>query len=54
MIDIENAYEKFESLMEQVDKSHNINLDDREKLYRQIQDDIQWKLQQVYSDKNEW
>lgn len=54
MIDVENAYKKFENLMEQVDRSCNISLDEEESLYRQIEDDIKWKLQQVHADKNTW
>ena len=54
MIDIENAYKKFENLMEQVDRSCNISLDEEESLYRQIEDDIKWKLQQVHADRNTW
>lgn len=54
MIDVNNAYKKFEALMEQVDKSCNISLDDQEALYRQIKDDIEWKLQQVHADKTMW
>lgn len=54
MIDIKNAYKKFENLMEQVDRSCNISLDEEENLYRQIEDDIKWKLQQVHADKNTW
>lgn len=54
MIDVENAYKKFENLMEQVDRSCNISLDEQESLYRQIEDDIKWKLQQVHTDKNTW
>lgn len=54
MIDIKNAYKKFENLMEQVDRSCNISLDEEESLYRQIEDDIKWKLQQVHADKNTW
>lgn len=44
MIDVENAYKKFENLIEQVDRSCNISLDEEESLYRQIEDDIKWKL----------
>lgn len=54
MIDVENAYKKFEILMEQVDRSYNINLDEQESLYCQIEDDIKWKLQQVHVDRNTW
>ena len=54
MIDVENAYKKFEILMEQVDRSCNITLDEQESLYRQIKDDIEWKLQQVHADRNIW
>ena len=54
MIDVENAYKKFENLMEQVDRSCNINLDEEESLYRQIKDDIKWELQQVHADRNTW
>lgn len=54
MIDVENAYKKFENLMEQVDRSCNISLDEEESLYRQIEDDIEWKLQQVHADRNTW
>lgn len=54
MIDVNNAYKKFENLMEQVDRSCNISLDEQESLYRQIEDDIKWKLQQVHADRNTW
>lgn len=54
MIDVKNAYKKFENLMEQVDRSCNISLDEEESLYRQIEDDIKWKLQQVHADRNTW
>ena len=54
MIDVKNAYKKFESLMEQVNRSCEISLDEQENLYRQIKDDIELKLQQIHADRNMW
>lgn len=53
MINRTRAYEKFLTLLNQIDNS-NMSLDEQKELLDEMKSDIEFKLQQVYADKNEW
>ena len=53
MINRTRAYEKFLTLLNQIDNS-NMSLDEQKELLDEMKSDIEFKIQQVYADKNEW
>lgn len=54
MIDQKNAYNKFESLMNQIEMSGSISLEEQEKLLQEMKADIEWKIHEVRASQNEW
>ena len=53
MINRTRAYEKFLTLLNQIDNS-NMSLDEQKELLDEMKSDIEFKIQQVYADQNEW
>lgn len=53
MINRTRAYEKFLTLLNQIDNS-NMSLDEQKELLDEMKNDIEFKIQQVYADQNEW
>lgn len=53
MINRTRAYEKFLTLLNQIDNS-NMSLDEQKELLNEMKSDIEFKIQQVYADQNEW
>lgn len=53
MINRTRAYEKFLTLLNQIENS-DISLDEQKELLDEMKSDIEFKMQQVYADQNEW